>query len=131
MFTWKAVMMFSGDYEWSCEALINILKNCIEHTRREGTYGSLLFKIRSIQSTVVTAAPGSRRRISPISLTASTRAKMPPPTRSASACRHTRAIVEKQVGIFRQVRRAALGSRLNFTGRLSDAGVFLWSESKC
>jgi signal transduction histidine kinase len=27
---------FSGDYEWSCEALINILKNCIEHTPERG-----------------------------------------------------------------------------------------------
>ena len=27
---------FTGDFEWSCEALINIIKNCIEHTPEEG-----------------------------------------------------------------------------------------------
>ncbi len=27
---------FSGDFNWSCEALINILKNCIEHTPEQG-----------------------------------------------------------------------------------------------
>lgn len=27
---------FCGDFNWSCEALINILKNCIEHTPEKG-----------------------------------------------------------------------------------------------
>jgi signal transduction histidine kinase len=27
---------FTGDFEWSCEALINVLKNCIEHTPEKG-----------------------------------------------------------------------------------------------
>ena len=27
---------FCGDFNWSCEALINILKNCIEHTPEQG-----------------------------------------------------------------------------------------------
>ncbi|MGB4291093.1 MAG: HAMP domain-containing sensor histidine kinase, partial [Dethiobacteria bacterium] len=27
---------FTGDFEWSCEALINIIKNCIEHTPEGG-----------------------------------------------------------------------------------------------
>jgi len=27
---------FTGDFEWSCEALINIIKNCIEHTPENG-----------------------------------------------------------------------------------------------
>jgi signal transduction histidine kinase len=28
---------FIGDFEWSCEALINIIKNCIEHTPENGS----------------------------------------------------------------------------------------------
>ena len=28
---------FTGDFEWSCEALINIIKNCIEHTPENGS----------------------------------------------------------------------------------------------
>jgi len=27
---------FTGDFEWSCEALINVIKNCIEHTPEGG-----------------------------------------------------------------------------------------------
>ncbi|WP_241422343.1 sensor histidine kinase [Candidatus Contubernalis alkaliaceticus] len=28
---------FTGDYKWTCEAVINILKNCIEHTPEKGS----------------------------------------------------------------------------------------------
>ena len=27
---------FTGDFNWSCEAIINIIKNCIEHTPEQG-----------------------------------------------------------------------------------------------
>lgn len=32
----KKSVKFCGDFNWSCEALINILKNCIEHTPEKG-----------------------------------------------------------------------------------------------
>lgn len=33
----EAEVSFRGDVDWTCEALINILKNCIEHTQIGGT----------------------------------------------------------------------------------------------
>lgn len=45
-----AGVCFTGDLEWSAEALINIIKNCIEHTPEEG-----LLKISFEQNPIYTA----------------------------------------------------------------------------
>ena len=34
--TGEKTVKFTGDFNWSCEAIINIVKNCIEHTPEQG-----------------------------------------------------------------------------------------------
>ncbi len=54
----EAVASFIGDADWTCEALINIIKNCIEHTQVGGTI-SIRYSQNPIYTEIVIADNGS------------------------------------------------------------------------
>ena len=49
---------FTGDFEWSCEALINVMKNCIEHAPEEGSL-RILFEQNPIYTVITIADSGT------------------------------------------------------------------------
>ena len=69
---------FIGDFNWTAEALINILKNCVEHTP-EGGEISILFQRMpySQKSPFLTTGKEFQRRISLIFSNGFTKEKMP------------------------------------------------------
>ena len=48
---------FTGDFNWTCEALINILKNCLEHTPEKGCI-RISFDVNPIYTVIVISDNG-------------------------------------------------------------------------
>ncbi len=48
---------FTGDFNWTCEALINILKNCIEHTPEKGLI-NLTYAVNPIYTVITVSDSG-------------------------------------------------------------------------
>ena len=71
-------MAFTGDINWTLEALTNILKNCVEHTPRGGRI-SIIFENNPIYHSIMISdnGIGIDRKNCPISFSAFTRARMP------------------------------------------------------
>ena len=90
---------FTGDFEWSAEALINIIKNCIEHTPEEGA-----LKIAFAQNPIFTVIniADSGAGIAPEDLphifTRFYKGKNAAPDQVGIGLAMARAIVEKQGG---------------------------------
>jgi signal transduction histidine kinase len=90
---------FTGDFEWSCEALINIMKNCIEHTPEEGSLRisyeqNPIFTVINIADSGAGIAPEDLPHI----FTRFYKGKSAAPDQVGIGLAMARAIVEKQGG---------------------------------
>ncbi len=94
-----AGVSFTGDFEWSCEALINIIKNCIEHTPEEGSLNisfaqNPIFTVINIADSGIGIAPEDLPHI----FTRFYKGKNAAPDQVGIGLAMARAIVEKQGG---------------------------------